>query len=219
MPLPTDKESQRGSQTELNKFLGEQPKSKGQVDKTKTAIELVEYTAKSFEEEVDKRNDKEGPGYGKLLGGLRAQSCDKDVVHDEININVLYQELTMEKMWHGRTWSEILKHFAITLIIGVLPTFFDVGTDINAVLEYWYEGNHYWSLISMVLIFFPGLFCPFLIRKAFNIDFCCQESLSSIRSYTCCMFLFHPLSPFGYLLFPFVLIAVKTVGLFNPGPE
>ena len=33
----------------------------------------------------------------------------------------------------------------------------------------------------------------------------------------CC--LFHPLSPMGYILFPFILIAVKIVGLFNPGPE
>ena len=32
-------------------------------------------------------------------------------------------------------------------------------------------------------------------------------------------YLFHPFSPSGFIIFPFILIAVKIVGLFNPGPE
>ena len=54
MPLSTDEKSQRGSHTELDQFLGEQLKSKGKGDETKTTIEgieLVEKQVKSTEEE------------------------------------------------------------------------------------------------------------------------------------------------------------------------
>ena len=216
MPLPSDEESKGGSYTEIDEihgnqlqfreeedetksktaielventdksfekevdkrnekegpggFLGDQLQSREEDDETKTAIELVENTSKtlgkSFEEEVGKRTDKEGPEYKGLHGESEAQSCGEDVVHDGININALYRELTLKKMWHERTWIEILKHFAITLIISVLPTFFDVGTDINAVLKYWNEGNPIWSFTTLFLIFFPGLFFSIWVRKA-----------------------------------------------------
>ena len=89
-------------------------------------------------------NDKKGPEYKGPLGENETENSSKeeeekteeDLVHDGININALFQELTLKKMWHERTWFEILKHFAITLIISVLPTFLDVGTDIKAVFEY-----------------------------------------------------------------------------------
>jgi len=218
MPLPSDEESKGGSYTEIDEIHGNQLQTREEEDETKTAIELVENTAKSFEEDVDKNNDKEGPGG--FLGESETQSCGEDVVHDGININALYQELTLKKIWHERTWVEILKHFAITLIISVLPTFYDVGSDIKAVLEHGEEGNPIWSLTTLVLIFLPGLFFSIWIRKTVNIGCCCPESLSSITSCTCCMFyLFHPLSPIGYLLFPFILIAVKIMGLFIPGRE
>ena len=39
------------------------------------------------------------------------------------------RELTLDKLWHRRTWGEIFKHFFTALIISALPTFFDLYTD------------------------------------------------------------------------------------------
>ena len=89
----------------------------------------------------------------------------KDIEFGEINLSALYQELTVEKMWLERTWFEVLKHFAITLTIGVLPTLFDMGTDINAVLEYLDEGDTIWGWTTFVIIFFLDSFSQFGFGK------------------------------------------------------
>ena len=135
-----------------------------------------------------------------------------DTEYGGVNFSNLWREMTMNKMWHERTWSEILKHFFKTMMIGVLPTFFDIGTDVHAVYEYYVENHPVWSLTTLFLVFFPGFFFSFWIRQAFKIN-CCKATTN------CWCFLFHPLSPIGALLFPFILIGVKIVGLFNPGPE
>ena len=131
------------------------------------------------------------------------------MAYDGINFSALSREMTVMTVM---TWPEVLKHFSITLMMSVLPTFFDVGTDINALLEYLAEGNKYWGWTTFVLIFLPGLFFSIWFRKASNIGWC-------KGSVGCKCYLFHPLSPIGYILFPFILIAVKIVGLFNPGRE
>ena len=141
------------------------------------------------------------------------QKKSEDIEYDGVNFSAICREMTMQNMWHKRTWSEVLKHFVITLIVSALPTFFDVGTDIKAVLEYGDSGDETWCHTTLALIFLPGIFFSIWIRKAFNIG-CCKGTGGCIM---CC--LFHPLSPMGYILFPFILIAVKIVGLFNPGPE
>ena len=97
MPLPADEESKGGSYTEIDEIHGNQLQSREEENEAKMAIELVENTAKSFEEEVDKRNDKEDPEYGGLLGESGPPRCGDDVVHDGININALYRELTVKK--------------------------------------------------------------------------------------------------------------------------
>ena len=136
----------------------------------------------------------------------------RDTEYGGVNFSNIWREMTVNKMWHERTWSEILKHFSKTLLIGLLPTFFDVGTDVYAVIEHYKENDIVWSLTTLFLIFFPGFFFSFWIRQAFKIT-CCNTRKN------CWCFLFHPLSPIGALLFPFILIGVKIVGLFNPGPE
>ena len=63
------------------------------------------------------------------------EKTEEDVEFGEVNLSALYRELTVERMWHERTWCEVLKHFAITLMVSVLPTLLDMGTDFIAVIE------------------------------------------------------------------------------------
>ena len=241
MSLPVKEESLdlEGSHTELDEVHGNQLTFRVQEDELKSAIERAEHAEdllkqsieraehaenklKSIDEELEKKNEKKGPERTKVLGASETkqiQSCgeeeeniEEDMEYDGVNFSALRREMTVKKMWHERTWLEVLKHFAITLIMSVLPTFFDVGTDINAVWEYLGEGNKFWGWTTFVLIFLPGLFFSIWFRKASNIGWCKGRV-------GCKCYLFHPLSPIGYLLFPFILIPVKIVGLFNPGPE
>ena len=133
------------------------------------------------------------------------QKKSEDIEYDGVNFSAICREMTLQNMWHKRTWSEVLKHFAITLIVSTLPTFFDVGTDIKAVLEYGDSGDETWSFTTLALIFLPGIFFSIWIRKAFNIG-CCKGTGSVLFCW------FHALSPMGYKLFPLILIAVKMVG-------
>ena len=84
MPLPSDEESKGGSYTEIDEIHGNQLQFREEEDKTKAAIELVENTAKSCEEDVDKKNDIEGPEDRGLLGESGAHSCGEDVVQEEV---------------------------------------------------------------------------------------------------------------------------------------
>ena len=154
------------------------------------------------------------PGVKNTFKGIEDDHLKKseDIVYDGVNFSAMCREMNMQNMWHKRTWSEVLNHLAITLIVNALPTFFDVGTDINAVLEYWGSEDYAWSFTTFGLIFLPGIFFSIWIRKAFNIG-CCKGTGSVLFCW------FHALSPMGYILFPLILIAVKMVGLFNPGPE
>ena len=158
------------------------------------------------------------------------QKPPKDTEYGGLNITNLWREMSLQKMWHERTWTDIVKHFATTLIVSVLPTFYDCGTDVTSVMKYWreaqnleemgyklpYENETYsWKIreyrvysgISLILIFLPGLFFSMWIRKAHNLDSFWWR------------FFFHPVSPFTYLLFPFILVTVKLIGLINPGTE
>ena len=45
------------------------------------------------------------------------------------NFSAMRRELTLDKVWHRRTWGEIFEHFFTALIISALPTFFDMYTD------------------------------------------------------------------------------------------
>ena len=154
----------------------------------------------------------------------KSQKTSKDTEYGGVNITNLWREMSLQKMWHERTWTDIVKHFATTLIVSALPTFYDCGTDVTSVMKYWREAQNLeemgyetyswkvreyrvYSGISLILIFLPGLFFSMWIRKAHNLDSFWWR------------FFFLPVSPFSYLLFPFILVAVKLVGLINPGTE
>ena len=228
MSLTPYEESPGGSHTELEEIHCNQPKSTAGSGMTAVSPPAVADQIGAQAEDFNERNGEESAKYpysilyrglsgvsttgGSQPSGNEEEKIEEDMEFTEVNFSKIFQELTMKKMWYERTWLEVLKHFAITLIISVLPTLFDVGTDINAGMEYLDEGDTAWGLTTLVIIFFPGLFFSVWIRKAFNIS-CCKTSVNCM----CC--LFHPLSPIGYILFPFILVAVKIVGLFNPGPE
>ena len=145
------------------------------------------------------------------------QKSSEDTKYGGLNITNLWREMSLQKMWHERTWTDIVKHFATTLIVSALPTFYDCGTDVTSVINYWQEAQNAtrggdeemeylaYSGISLILIFLPGLFFSTWVRKAHNLDRC-----KANLTWWC--FFFHPLSPFTYLLFPFILLAVKLVG-------
>ena len=207
-------ESPGGSHIELEEIHDNQPKSAEGSGVTLVCPSAVPDQSDAQTEDLDKRNGAESAEDRRLQGvsktggtqsfGDEGEKIKEDMEFGEVNLSALYRELTVEKMWHERTWFEVLKHFAITLIISVLPTLLDMGTDFIAVIEYQHEGHYIWGWTTLVIIFFPGLFFSVWISKAFNINSGCL---------TCCLY------PVGYILFPLILVAVKIVGLLNPGQE
>ena len=59
----------------------------------------------------------------------REEETQKDKNYNGINFSELRRELTLEKLWHRRTWTEIFRHFLTVLVVSALPTFFDMYTD------------------------------------------------------------------------------------------
>ena len=72
----------------------------------------------------------------------KSQKTSKDTEYGGVNITNLWREMSLQKMWHERTWTDIVKHFATTLIVSVLPTFYDCGTDVTSVMKYWREAQN-----------------------------------------------------------------------------
>ena len=70
------------------------------------------------------------------------QKSPKDTEYGGLNITNLWREISLQKMWHERTWTDIVKHFATTLIVSALPTFYDCGTDVTSVINYWQEAQN-----------------------------------------------------------------------------
>ena len=52
-----------------------------------------------------------------------------DTIYQGINFSALRRELSIQKLWRGRTWNEILRHFFVALIFGAFGSFIDISTD------------------------------------------------------------------------------------------
>ena len=63
------------------------------------------------------------------------------------NFSAKRRELTLDKLWHRRTWGEIFKHFFTALIISALPTFFDMYTDAFSAKSF-IEGKNYTKFVT-----------------------------------------------------------------------
>ena len=57
------------------------------------------------------------------------------------------RELTLDKLWHLRTWGEIFKHFSTALMISALPTFFDMFTDAFSAKSF-INGKNYTKFVT-----------------------------------------------------------------------
>ena len=58
------------------------------------------------------------------------------------NISAIRRELTVDKLWHSRTWGQIFQHLLTALIISAIPTFYDVFTDSFAAKSF-IQGTNY----------------------------------------------------------------------------
>ena len=63
------------------------------------------------------------------------------------NFSLLRRELTVDKLWQSRTWFKILKHMLTTLVISVIPTFYDVFTDSFAAKSF-IQGTDYTKYVQ-----------------------------------------------------------------------
>ena len=50
-------------------------------------------------------------------------------VLDGLNWRALRAEFTVRKMWKERTWKELVKNFVIVLLLGIIPSGYDVISD------------------------------------------------------------------------------------------
>ena len=69
-----------------------------------------------------------------------------DTIYGEY-FTAMRRELTLDKVWYGRTWGEIIKHFFTALIISALPTFFDMYTDVFTAKSF-IQGANYTKYVT-----------------------------------------------------------------------
>ena len=81
----------------------------------------------------------------KRIIGMEEQPDDK--IYGGYNFSQIGRELTLDKLWHSRTWSEILKHMLTALVISVIPTFNDVVTDSFAAKSF-IQGTNYTKYVA-----------------------------------------------------------------------
>ena len=51
---------------------------------------------------------------------------------------ILCSEFTYEKLWRNRTWSDIGKHFALSLGTALIPSTYDTVTDSLLCYDFWF---------------------------------------------------------------------------------
>ena len=66
---------------------------------------------------------------------------------DKRYFSAMRRELTLDKLWHLRTWGEIFKHFSTALMISALPTFFDMFTDAFSAKSF-INGKNYTKFVT-----------------------------------------------------------------------
>ena len=78
-------------------------------------------------------------------------SQQDDIPDDKIygghNFSAKRRELTLDKVWHRRTWGEIFRHFLTALLISALPTFFDMFTDAFSAKSF-INGKNYTKFVT-----------------------------------------------------------------------
>ena len=78
-------------------------------------------------------------------------SQQDDILDDKIygghNFSAKRRELTLDKVWHRRTWGEIFRHFLTALLISALPTFFDMFTDAFSAKSF-INGKNYTKFVT-----------------------------------------------------------------------
>ena len=163
----------------------------------------------------------------------------------KLDFDVMAQEFSKEELWTNPK-TPLWETFGINLCVGLLPTLFDLTTDSLAVRDY-IDGTYYtqrfnetgvyldncrpaennytecfeqdpvFSYITLTYFFFPGLgfsFWTFLNLSNFlrGTDFTFQKNV--------CFFLFFaPLALLSAITFPFQLLVVNVVALFNGGKQ
>ena len=70
-----------------------------------------------------------------------------DKIYRGHNFSQIGRELTLDKLWHSRTWGEILKHMLTALVVSAIPTFFDVITDSLAAKNF-IQGTNYTKYVT-----------------------------------------------------------------------
>jgi len=148
-------------------------------------------------------------------------------------------EFNWDTLWRNREWPEIGETFGINLVVGLLPTLFDVGMDSLAVNDY-INGTYYYKetgnysdncrltaenytecfekdpiygYVTLTCFFLPGFgfsFWTFLSLSNFL-----RGTDSDFTQNVCFFLFFTPLAILSAVTFPFQLLIVNTVALLN----
>ena len=61
--------------------------------------------------------------------GTSNERVDIENSLDGLNWKALWDEFTLRKMWTERSWKDIVKHFMMVLLLGLIPSSYDVISD------------------------------------------------------------------------------------------
>ena len=198
-------------------------------------------------ERTETGDERQGVGRAEDEGLKSETERKRTKTSTKLNFGVMAEEFDRDRLWNNRTSAEIWETFGINLFVGLLPTLFDLGMDSLAVNDYitgtyyvkaplapllnesgncrlnsqnateCFEKDPIFGYVTLTCFFFPGFgfsFWTFLSLSNFlrGTDYNFRQNL--------CFFLFFtPLALLSAITFPFQLLIVNIVALFNGGTQ
>ena len=167
----------------------------------------------------------------------------------KLNFGKMAEEFGQDRLWNNRTSAEIWETFGINLCVGLLPTLFDLSMDSLAVKDYitgtyyvkaplapivklnesgncrlnsqdaieCFEKDPIFGYVTLTCFFFPGFgfsFWTFLSLSNFL-----RGTDNNFRQNLYFFLFFTPLALLSAVTFPFQLLIVNIVALFNGGTQ
>ena len=125
-------------------------------------------------------------------------SPEDETTIDGLNWRALREEFTLKKVWTLRSWKDIAKNFVMVLFLGLIPSGYDVISDVFLVRDF-VGGTNYTKLVTTNFTEPPGENC-WHIKNIYDLSHNGSEVLAG-QAFTC----FEKDPIWGYVTLTFLL--------------
>ena len=131
--------------------------------------------------------------------GTRNESVHKETSLDGLNWTALWEEFTLKRMWTDRSWKDMVKNFLMVLLLGLIPSGYDVISD-GFLARDFLGGTDYTRHVTTNFTEPPAENCTH-IKNIYDLSDDGSEILVG-QSYTC----FEKDPIWGYVAFAFLIL-------------